>query len=82
MDLSDENVAGLAARMPEFGRLRIHAGVLVLERTFRVSAAAELEGVLAGREADEDLLIQRYPANWLVTFGKTFGSLDEPGKSW
>ena len=72
MDLGTENVAELCARLPEFGRLRIEAGVLVLERTFRVAVAADLVRVLAGREAGENLLVQRFPANWLVTFSKTF----------
>ena len=68
MELSAENVARLCARLPEYGRLRLERGVLVLERSFQVAAAGELVEKLAERQPDESLTVQRFPAHWLVTF--------------
>lgn len=79
MNLSSNSLAEMAATLPDFGRLRLHADVLVWERTFYVRAAHDLAAVLAGREDGEDLLVQKFPTNWLITFSKTFSSLPPDG---
>jgi uncharacterized protein with von Willebrand factor type A (vWA) domain len=74
--MSSDSLAAMAATLPDFGRLRVASGVMVWERTFYVRAASDLAGVLSGREECEDLLVQKFPSNWLVTFSKTFREAD------
>jgi hypothetical protein len=72
MNTSSDSLAAMAAQLPDFGRLRVASGVLVWERTFYVRTVNDLAGVLAGRKENEDLLVQKFPTNWLVTFSETF----------
>ncbi len=78
MNTSSDSLAAMAAQLPDFGRLSLVSGVLVWERTFYVRTSNDLAGVLAGRKENEDLLVQKFPTNWLVTFSETFpGSMLE-----
>lgn len=78
MDFSTEAVARWCEQLPHFGRLRIEAGALVIERSQQAKSAADLLTVLRERQPGEALVVQRYPAHWLVTFSRTILPLDTP----
>lgn len=79
VDFDLDAVTELCARMPEFGRLRIEAGVVVMERSEQVKDPAHLAAVLGRRERGESLVVQRFPAHWLVTFSRTIAAFPVRG---
>lgn len=72
-------VTELCARMPEYGRLRIEAGLVVMERSEQVKDPRLLAAVLARRERGESLMVQRFPAHWLITFSRTIAAFPTGG---